>query len=91
MKENIKKSVLRRLKIASGQIGGLQKMVDKDTYCVDIITQSAAVREALSSVERLMLENHLSTHVIHQMKHGKSAQAVAEILKIHKLSQKKHI
>ncbi|MBI2474356.1 MAG: metal-sensitive transcriptional regulator [Candidatus Taylorbacteria bacterium] len=89
MKTDIKKSVLRRLKIAAGQIGGLERMVLHDTYCVDIITQSAAVREALSGIERLMLQNHLATHVVHQMKSGKSKQAVDEIIKIYRFAQKK--
>ena len=88
MREEIKKKVLRRLKIVEGQIRGLERLVDADTYCVDVITQSAAAREALSSVESLMLQNHLSTHVVHQMKSGKSNQAVAEILKIYRLAEK---
>ena len=90
MKGEIKKSVLRRLKIAGGQIEGLQRMVEGDKYCVDIITQSAAIREALSGVERLMLENHLSTNVVQQMKSGKSKQATNEIIKIYRLAQKKN-
>lgn len=89
MKEEIKKKVLKRLKIVEGQVRGLERLVEGDTYCVDIITQSAAAREALSSVESLMLQNHLSTHVVDQMKSGKSDKAVAEILKVYKLSQKR--
>lgn len=89
MKQEIKRSVSRRLKIIEGQIRGLQKMVEDEKYCVDIITQSNAIKEALSGVEHLMLENHLSTHVIQQMKSGKEKKAVEEVLKIYKLAQKK--
>ena len=89
MREEIKKKVLRRLKIVEGQVRGLERLVEKDTYCVDVITQSAAAREALSGVESLMLENHLSTHVVHQMKSGKSNKAIAEILKIYRLAEKR--
>ena len=89
MKEATKKSALRRLNIARGQLGGLIKMVGDEKYCVDIITQSSAIKEALSGVERLILENHLSTHVIHQMKSGGEKKAVAEILKLYKLAQRK--
>ncbi len=64
-------------------------MVDEEKYCIDIIIQASAIKEALSGVEDLILENHLSTHVVHQMKSGKVKQAVAEILKIYKLAQKK--
>lgn len=89
MKAEIKTKALRRLKLIEGQVRGLQKMVEEEKYCVDIITQSSAVKEALLGVQDILLENHLTTHVIHQIKHGKESQAVAEILKVYKLAQKK--
>ncbi len=89
MKTPIKKRVLRRLKIAEGQVRGLQKMVEKEDYCVEIITQTLAVKQALSGVEDLLLENHLSTHVVDQIKSGKEAKAIQEILSVHKLSKSK--
>jgi len=89
MKKEVKKKLVRRLKIISGQIKGLQKMVEEDTYCVDIITQTSAVRQALSSVEDVMLENHLSTHVVEQMKSGRHRRAIEEVLSVYKLSKKK--
>ena len=88
MHKDIKTKTLRRLKIIEGQIRGLQAMVDKEKYCIDIITQTSAVRKALSGVEDLILENHLSTHVIHQIKHGDEKKPVSEILKIYKLKSK---
>ena len=89
MRKEIKKRVDRRLKIIAGQLRGLHKMVDEDVYCVDIITQSSAIRSALSAVEDLMLENHLSEHVIHQIKHGKEQRAIDEIISVFKKSKKK--
>lgn len=89
MRQDIKSKAVRRLKIVEGQIRGLQKMVEEEKYCIDIIIQASAIKEALSGVEDLILENHLSTHVVHQMKSGKDKQAVDEILKIYKLAQKK--
>lgn len=89
MKKELKPRVIRRLKIIEGQIRGLQKMVEEDKYCIDIITQASAIKEALSGVEDLLLENHLSTHVIHQIKNGEDAQATEEILKVYKLKRKK--
>ena len=89
MKEEIKRKVIRRLKLIEGQVRGLQKMVGEEKYCIDIITQSSSIKEAVSGVEDLMLENHLSTHVIQQIKSGKSQKATNEILKIYKLAQKK--
>lgn len=89
MNQNTKSRAIRRLKIAEGQMRGLQKMIDDDKYCVDIITQASAIKEALSSIEDLLLENHLETHVVHQIQHGKEDQAVEEILKVYKLKRKK--
>ncbi|MES2014683.1 MAG: metal-sensitive transcriptional regulator [Patescibacteria group bacterium] len=89
MKAEIKKKVIRRLQIVQGQMKGLMQMVEDEKYCIDIITQSSAIKEALSGVEHLMLENHLATHVLHQMKSGKEEKAIDEILKIYKLAQKK--
>lgn len=88
MKKDIKTKAIRRLKIAEGQIRGLQKMVEDKKYCIDIITQVSAVKEALTGIEDLVLENHLSTHVVHQMRHGSERKAVAEILKVYKLKRK---
>lgn len=89
MNISAKTKSLRRLKIIEGQVRGLQKMIEDDTYCIDIITQASAIKEALSGVEDLLLENHLSTHVIHQIKSGHEAQATEEILKVYKLKRKK--
>ncbi|MFW0870918.1 MAG: metal-sensitive transcriptional regulator [Patescibacteria group bacterium] len=89
MKVGIKKQVSNRINRIAGQIGGLQKMIDQEKYCVDIITQSSAIRSALSALEDQMLENHLSEHVIHQMQKGESDLAIEEIITIFKKSKKK--
>ncbi len=89
MKKNIKKNLLKRLSIVEGQVRGLNKMVTTENYCVDIITQSSAVRQALSTVEDLLLENHLSTHVKEQMESGQLGKVVREISKIYKIGKKR--
>ena len=89
MNKDIKKRALRRLKILEGQVRGLQKMVEKEEYCIDILQQSSAIKSALSGVEDLILENHLSTHTIEQIKSGNIQKPKEEILKIYKLSKKK--
>lgn len=89
MNTELQQKASRRLKIIQGQLKGLAKMVEEEKYCVDIITLSSAIKEALSGVEDLMLENHLTTHVLHQMRTGHGKKATAEILKIYKLAQKK--
>ena len=89
MKKELKVTAVRRLKIIEGQVRGLQGMIKDDKYCIDIITQVSAVKEALSGVEDLLLKNHLETHVMHQIKHGHESQATEEILKVYKLKRKK--
>lgn len=87
--QNSKKRLIKRLRIIVGQVKGLEKMVEQDKYCVDIITQSLAAKEALSGVEDAILEGHLFTHVVKQMRTGQHGKAIREILKIHRLSKKK--
>ncbi|MDA1337583.1 MAG: metal-sensing transcriptional repressor [bacterium] len=89
MKQDIKKKAIRRLKILEGQVRGLQKMVQEEKYCIDVLHQSLAIKQALSGVEDLILENHLITHVAQQMKSGKEKQATKEIIDIYQLSKKK--
>ncbi len=89
MRADIKRKTIRRLKLIEGQVRGLQRMVEEEKYCVDIIIQASAVKQALSGVKDLILENHLSTHVIQQIKSGKEKQAIHEIMKIYKLAQGK--
>lgn len=88
MKPELKTKALRRLKIIEGQVRGIEKMIEDEEYCVDIITQTEAVKEALSSVGGLLLENHLSTHVVHQMKKGDHEKSLSEIMKVYKLAQR---
>lgn len=77
----------KRLKRIEGQIKGLQKMVSENKYCIDIITQTSAIRGALKSVEDFLLESHLSSCVVNQIKSGKERKAVEEILKVYKLKK----
>lgn len=77
----------RRLKIIEGQVRGLQGMLQDSKYCIDIITQISAVKRSLSSVEDLLMEDHLKTCVLSQVKSGESGKATAEVLKVYKLKR----
>jgi CsoR family transcriptional regulator, copper-sensing transcriptional repressor len=83
-----KEKIERRLKIIAGQVRGLQEMVAKDTYCIDVITQTSAVKQALTVIEDLLMESHISTCVIRQMKNGQEAKATEEMLKVYRLKRK---
>ena len=83
-----KNKIIRRLKIIEGQVRGLQEMVEADTYCIDVITQTSAVKQGLSNVEDILLENHLGSCIMHQMKAGQVKKATQEILKVYQLKRK---
>lgn len=83
MIEDIKKRALHRTSILEGQLRGVARMIENEDYCMDIITQSRAIQRSLESLNRLLLENHLRTHVTHMFENGgdEQEQAVGELLK----------
>ncbi|MBN7794757.1 metal-sensitive transcriptional regulator [Microbacterium esteraromaticum] len=83
MIEDIQKRALHRTSILEGQLRGITRMIENEEYCMDIITQSRAVQRSLESLNRLLLENHLRTHVTHMFEAGgeERDQAVGELLK----------
>lgn len=81
--DDIKKRALHRTSILEGQLRGITRMIENEEYCMDIITQSRAVQRSLESLNRLLLENHLRTHVTEMFEAGGDARetAVGELLK----------
>ena len=78
----------RRLKILEGQVRGLQKMVESDAYCINIITQTSAIKQGLSNIEDALMESHLGHCVVKQFKSGQTDKATKEILKVYQLKRK---
>ena len=68
-----KEALVTRLRRIEGQVRGLQRMVEDDTYCIDVITQVSATTKALQSVALLLLEDHLGHCVAHAMADGGDA------------------
>lgn len=83
-----KSKLVRRLKIIEGQVHGLISMLEKDTYCIDVITQTSAVKQGLSGIEDALMESHLNSCVHKQMTSGQAGKAVTEVLKVYKLKRK---
>ncbi len=83
-----KQKLIRRLKILEGQVRGIQEMVEGGKYCIDIITQTSAIKQGLSNVEDILMEGHLSHCVVDQIKKGQTAKATKEILKVYQLKRK---
>jgi DNA-binding FrmR family transcriptional regulator len=73
----LKAANLNRLKRIEGQVRGLQKMVQEDRYCADILVQVASVQEALRGVGRNLMKNHLQHCATKAISRGKPKQAAA--------------
>lgn len=87
MNADIKKRAVHRSKIIEGQVRGIQKMLNDDAYCLDIITQTLAIQKSVSSLNKLVLENHLRTHVKEMFEKGDVDKAVKELLSAYELEK----
>lgn len=63
MNDQTKNTITRRIASAAGHLKGVERMVDEDAYCIDVIQQLQAVQAALTKVSSLILDNHLRTCV----------------------------
>lgn len=79
MTKAAKASRLKRLSRIEGQVRGLERMVEEDRYCIDIVTQIAAVRAALRRVEEDVLRDHISHCVAHAMASGSTDEQKQKI------------
>ncbi|WP_081735351.1 metal-sensitive transcriptional regulator [Paenibacillus gorillae] len=68
--DKTKSNMVSRLNRIEGQIRGVKGMIEKDTYCDDVLNQIAAIQSALNSVGKLLLENHLNSCVIERIQEG---------------------
>lgn len=85
MNKDAKTSCLKRLGRIEGQVRGLSRMVEEDRYCIDVVTQIAAVRAALRRVEEEVLRDHVAHCVEHAIKSGDKAdqrQKIAELMDV---------
>ena len=85
----IKQRALHRSKILQGQMKGLEKLIEKEEYCMDIITQSLAIQKSLGSLNKLILENHVRTHIKENLSSSSEKaqeQAIEELLGLYELS-----
>jgi DNA-binding FrmR family transcriptional regulator len=85
MRSEIKAPCLKRLKRIEGQVRGLSRMVEQDRYCIDIVTQIAAVRAALRRLEEEVLRDHVAHCVEHAVAAGSKAEQrrkIAELMDV---------
>lgn len=74
-----KKDAGLRLKRISGQISGIQRMIDEDKYCVDVLTQIAAAKAAIEKVGLIVLKSHMQSCVAGAVREGRTNEAVEEL------------
>lgn len=89
MIQDIKKRATHRSKIIEGQFKSLVKAIEKEEYCIDILTQSLAIQQSLRSLNKLVLENHMKTHVKEGMTEGDTKtqqEIIDEMLRIYDLT-----
>ena len=91
MEENVKKQIVNRLRSISGHVQGIERMVESDVYCIDVIKQVLAVQSALTKVSNLVLENHLQTCVttaIRGQDPEQQRRVIDEIVDVFEVSRK---
>lgn len=85
---DLKQRALHRAKILEGQMRGVQKMIENEDYCMDILTQSLAIQKSIGSLNKLVLENHVRTHIKENLS-SKSKEdqekAIEELLNLYSL------
>ena len=77
-----KAAVQKRLARLEGQVRGVAKMVEEDRYCVDILTQTAAIRSALKAVEKLVIDDHARSCIATAVETGDPADQRAKFMEL---------
>ncbi|WHY69404.1 metal-sensitive transcriptional regulator [Neobacillus sp. SuZ13] len=86
--DKVKKNLVTRLNRIEGQIRGIKGLIEKDTYCDDVITQISATQSALNSVAKILLDGHLKTCVLERINEGDTEVLDEVLLTIEKLMKK---
>ncbi|MEW8986137.1 MAG: metal-sensitive transcriptional regulator, partial [Bacillus sp. (in: firmicutes)] len=86
--DKVKNSLLIRLNRIEGQIRGIKGLIERDTYCDDVITQISATQSALNSVAKVLLEGHLKGCVVDRLEQGDFDVLDEVLVTIHKLIKK---
>lgn len=77
--DQVKSNLLSRLNRIEGQIRGIKGLIEKDTYCDDVLNQIAAAQSALNSVGRLLLEGHMKSCIVERIQAGEH-EVIDELL-----------
>jgi DNA-binding FrmR family transcriptional regulator len=78
----VKEKSIHRLKIIQGHLKAIEQMIQDDEYCVDIIHQSIAVQRALKKLDMQIMQNHLETCVVDQIKNNEEQKSITELMRL---------
>ena len=85
MIKDIKSRAIHRSKIIQGQMRAVQDMIENEDYCMDILTLELAIQKSLSSLSKLIVENHIETHIEEMMRSGDETQIAKAKLELSKM------
>ena len=78
-----KKKIIKRLNIIEGQVRGIKQMIENDRYCDDVLTQMSAINNSIESLENSILESHIKSCVLNQIKAG-NLEIIDEVMELFK-------
>ncbi len=79
------RQAIRRMKIIAGQVAALEKQIEEDRYCMDVLDLSHSIQKALRSLDALVMDGHLRTHVVEMMKGGEQEKAISELQRLYRI------
>ncbi len=79
---SVQQQLLHRMKIARGHLDRVIAMMEKGSYCVDVIHQSLAVQAALRAADQEILKNHMETCVAEEIRKGNTKEVIEEVMKV---------
>ena len=88
MLDDVKIEALKRLKYVSGHLSGVGRMVENDTYCIDVLKQTHAIRRAIEKFEMVLLDGHLRSCVSERIKKGQSGELIEELVELYQVSNR---
>jgi DNA-binding FrmR family transcriptional regulator len=86
--EETRKDVTARLRSVAGHLKAVERMVEEDKYCVDVLKQTMAIEKALERVDALVLEQHLETCVADAFRQGRAEKTIKELAEIFSTARK---
>ncbi len=83
--KTVKQQALHRLKIIQGHLRAVERMIERDEYCIDIVHQSMAVQKALKRMDMALMKEHLGTSVVEQFQNNQFSKSIEELMTLYEM------